>query len=305
MVLIPASNPALFQRCLLAKSEKQLKSALRLDFMISLLVYLTTACLGFFVLVVKPNLNPNLAFPYLVSTLLPEGLKGVALVGILALITSMGDSLLNVAGVALVRDTLKPSFTKKQLSDKAELKLTRWITLFSGFIAILIALSSASSMPQIAAASRFLWVPMLVFPLLAGLLGFAVSKRSFILGATSGFVTTVVWFFFIKKHVGFNGFFVSFLVNGLVFSMNHAYENRHTPRLLWEAPNKSVSFSLLGCWRRILIFVRQLQYYLPTLQNMLRFASTHMDSAKAPYTAFGIFCWLYLYDALLGLAEQS
>lgn len=141
--LIPGRNPTVFQRFLIANNEQQLKTALRYAAFLSLALFLMASCLGFFVLVVNPSLRADLVIPYLINTTLPVGLRGVISVGILAVIFSLADAHLNMAGIVLVRDTLKP-FLKKSLSDKAELRLTRILTVFLGILAVLIALNASS-----------------------------------------------------------------------------------------------------------------------------------------------------------------
>ena len=289
LYLIPGRNPAIFQRFLIAKNEKQLKTALYYAALLSLALFLMISCLGFFVLVVIPELRPDLVIPYLINSTLPIGLKGLVSVGILAIILSMADVHLNVAGISLVRDTLKP-FLKKPLSDKAELQLTRMLTIFLGISAVIMA-RGVSSVFENSIASAFLWVPMVLFPLLAGLMGLTVSKRSFILGATAGFITIVIWFFFIQEHVGFNGFFVAFMANGFVFLLNHALEQRKKIKFPFDIVLSFVR-SIVASWYRILKFLKQNKPCLPTSEYLLRIASKRVYFDDPPYTAFGVFAFI-------------
>ena len=82
--------------------------------------------------------NSEYALFGVINNFLPESLKIMGIIGILALIMSSADSTLHAGGVLFSHDVLTPIFKKFGIKVN-ELTLARIVTLVFGLIAILIS----------------------------------------------------------------------------------------------------------------------------------------------------------------------
>eukprot|EP01037_Dinobryon_pediforme_P015384 gene15384-15525_t len=117
----------------------------------------------------SPNINPNLALPHVIMTVMPVGLKGLAIAGIIAVVMSSADSFLNAAGIAASHDVIKPlrSITEKH----QELIISRFTTLTVGVMGAVFAASTESVLDILLYAYNF-WTPFILVPLVAGIMGY-------------------------------------------------------------------------------------------------------------------------------------
>lgn len=219
---VPFLDPPHTQRLLMAKDVSQIKSTMRVAAAIETPFFVVVGLLGLIAVAINPNYDANLAFPHLVNTILPAGLRGLAIAGLLSVVMSTADSYLNAAGISVVRDTIKP-LIKRDLPDKTELRLAKFVTFLLGALATVIALSFSSIMSIILFTLNF-WGPIIVVPLYAGLLGLKPSERCFYAGATSGIMSFLVWHFFIESHVGVSSLIPSMLANAIGFFVTYAIE---------------------------------------------------------------------------------
>ncbi len=173
--------------------------------------------IGLVALVLKPDLNPNLAIPFVVEGVLPIGMRGLVIAGILAVVMSSADSFLNSASVAFVNDIVKP-LRKEKLSDRTGLLWARLATLITGSLAIIIAIRIQSLLDILLFAYNF-WSPIILVPLAATLLGFKSTPRAFICGAAAGLVGVFGWNHLLGTPGGFDGLLIGVFANFLVFCL--------------------------------------------------------------------------------------
>lgn len=216
---VPFLDPPTTQRLLMAKDKAQIRSTLRWSALIEMPFFLVVGLIGLIAVATNPDYDPNMAFPHLVNTILPVGLKGLAIAGLLSVVMSTADSYLNAAGITLVHDVVKPLW-KGDLEDKDELRFTKWATFLLGSGATLIALSFSSIMSIILFSLNF-WGPIIVVPLYCGLLGIKANRYSFYGGILSGLSVFFVWHFFIESHLGIGSLIPSIVGNGIGFAVIH------------------------------------------------------------------------------------
>ena len=119
--MIPDSAPTVIQRFLMGNSIEQVRGALFKSAAIKVVFILWITGIGFITAVNFPNVDANLALPTLIAEMLPPILKGITVVGILAVIMSTADSVLNSGAILLVNDIIKPflnSCVKKRYISK-------------------------------------------------------------------------------------------------------------------------------------------------------------------------------------------
>lgn len=115
--------------------------------------------------------------PHLIRALLPTGMQWGATAGLLAIVMSAADSYLHAAGITFTHDIIRPLYnTKKHLQ---ELQGAQYATLGIGGVSIVVGLFFKSMLSLIFSAMQFT-EPVLIFPLVAGILGIKADKRAFL-----------------------------------------------------------------------------------------------------------------------------
>jgi len=200
----PLSFPFI-QRMLMAKDNRQLINMYYWGtaFLVVFFLVLTFIGLGMFVL--YPNLESGQVIPYLIQMLPASWLKGIALIGLIAVIMSTADAFLHSAGLLFVHDVVKPIADKQGIKIN-ELKVIRYFTLLVGCISIVVSLM-AKNIFNIAVYGMDLSALIFTIPLIAGIMGLKTDARSFYISS----VTTILSFFFAKFFLP-NLFFIPFTI---------------------------------------------------------------------------------------------
>jgi len=205
--------PPYVQRLLLGKNERAVAKGTLWSGLFSFPFFLMTGMIGLVALTLSPDLNPNLAMPYVVKTALPVGLRGLVVAAIISVVMSSADSVLNSAAVAFTHDVVKP-LRDTQLSAKRELLLARLVTLVMGIGAIFLATNIQSIMDLLIYAYQF-WAPAILIPLIAAVYGYRASTKQFIIAGLLGVVVQVTWNQILSEPFGIEGLVLGVLVNGL------------------------------------------------------------------------------------------
>ena len=187
------SDPTHFQRLLMARDGRQLRQAYLLLATCYPLALAVTTLVGLVGLALYPNLTDVQIVPHLIDTLLPVGLKGVAIAGLLAVVISTGDSYLHTAGLMLTRDVVKPLCEQRKITID-ELKWARYSTFIIGCLAAVFAWCVQGE--SIVAQTFFkvnlfalqLVAPVLMFPLIAGIMGLRTEKSHFYAATVTTFI---------------------------------------------------------------------------------------------------------------------
>ncbi len=171
--------------------------------------------IGLLALVLNPELNPNMALPYVVETVLPIGLRGLVVAGIIAVVMSSADSFLNSASVAFVNDIINP-LRRQPLTPKRGLLFARLATLVTGSISVVFAIRIQSLLDILIYAYNF-WSPIILVPLAATLLGVRAGTAAFCAGAAAGLCGVFIWNQLLDSPGGFDGLLIGVFANLLVF----------------------------------------------------------------------------------------
>jgi SSS family solute:Na+ symporter len=171
--------PPYVQKVLVSKNKVQAKKGTLLSALLSLLVFWLVGMIGIIALCINNNLNPNNALAYVVQTVLPIGIKGLAIAGILAAIMSSADAFLNSAGISLVNDVINKLKINK---SKQSVVQYRNITIALGVFSLLIGASFVSVMDLLLFSYQF-WTPIVVIPLIYILFRKPLTKKSFWFGS--------------------------------------------------------------------------------------------------------------------------
>jgi SSS family solute:Na+ symporter len=219
---IPGLNAGLVQRLLMAKDGNQARKSLICSAIIYIPFYKMVCIIGLLSLVINPKLDPMYAMPDLINNILPTGLKGIAICGMLAIAMSTADSIINVWSILIVHDVIKPIY-KKELSDETQLKLARFFTIVIGIWGCIVA-SKFKTIFNIILLGRFFWKPIVVVGLFAGMAGFRASKKSFYLGIIAGVATVLL-----SPNLNYEAVFRAIVANAIVFFGSHYYYKKFRP----------------------------------------------------------------------------
>jgi SSS family transporter len=136
------------QRLLAAKNERDSKIALLssgvvIFFQFALFLLIGIMLFSFYHY--NPGMTPPAAndklFPTFIVTYLPHGVRGIMIAAILAAAMSNLSSSLNALSSTTVVDFYQP-FLKKKTGDAEQLRVSRWVTVFWGFILTILAILS-------------------------------------------------------------------------------------------------------------------------------------------------------------------
>ena len=179
-----------------------------------------TVLLGLCARVLFPSLaNPDQAFIMLIKTYLPCGIYGIGIIGILSVLMSTSDSMLNSSSIMFVNDVVLPF--KKNCSESYKLKLAHRTAIALGLFAILFA-SQKIGLFESKILQRTLWVPVCVCPLYLALFNRKISFLGFCCSTLVGMVTAFVWIIKLKPILGIDGIFPGLIAN-LCISLGFYY----------------------------------------------------------------------------------
>ena len=215
--------PPYVQRLLIGKNAQETAKGTLWSGLLSFPFFLLIGLIGLMAFVLKPDLDPNLALPYVINTLMPVGLKGLAIAGLMAVLMSSGDCFLNAAAVSMTHDVIKP-LKSGGLTSYQELFCARIVTVIVGGFAALFALSARSALDILLLAYNF-WTPFILVPLVAGIMGIRTKPNAFWWGSAAGISATCLWMLQMGESV-FNGAIAGIAVNLLVYFGIYFWDQR-------------------------------------------------------------------------------
>lgn len=216
-------NPSFIQRLLIVRDQKQAFHSVFFSSMITIPFFFLVVGIGLIALSMKPDLNPNLAFPYLIDSILPVGLKGILIAGLLSAMMSTADSDLNMIGISAVNDIYLP-LTRQKMNGKHEVILARTCTFIFGILSIFIPLYFKNIIDIILFFTEF-WAPTIIIPLTMTMLGKKVSSRAFMTCIISGALSMYLYDYLTDSLYG-AGVVVGILTNFIVFVLSYVNQEQ-------------------------------------------------------------------------------
>jgi len=171
----------LYQRMYACKDEKQAKKAW---FIAGAFEYPVMAFTGVFLgmcgRVIFPEAEAEMALPMLIRDILPVGVTGIVIASYFSAIMSTADSCLMASSGNFVNDIIERYFAK-DISAKTSIRLSMFVTLVIGTLAVIIAAQFKTVLDAILYAYAFM-----VSGLFAPTLGAYFWKRASSAGALAG-----------------------------------------------------------------------------------------------------------------------
>ncbi|MFH7325239.1 sodium:solute symporter [Desulfurivibrio sp. C05AmB] len=209
--------PPYLQRLLIGRSTGHVVRGTLYSGLFSFPFFAVTGLIGLVALALNPEINPNLAMPYVIQQALPPLLQGLVVAAVVAIIMSSADSFLNAAAICFSNDIVKP-LLKTPLSNSREVAMARTVTLAVGIMAVIFALSIESVLDILIYSYNF-WAPIILVPLVMGILGARASRIRFLYGAGAGILMVLVWSYGLDRPWGIDGLVMGVLANLVVFNL--------------------------------------------------------------------------------------
>ncbi|MDP7420607.1 MAG: sodium:solute symporter family protein, partial [bacterium] len=209
--------PPYVQRLFIGKDAHHTARGTLLSGIFSIPFFAITGAIGLVALTISPNLDPNLAMPFVIKTALPIGLRGIVIAGVISIVMSSADSFLNGAATGFINDIVKPVWGNK-LTEQSELLYAKVTNLFVGVLAVVFAIKIRSILDILIYAYNF-WAPIILVPLAAVLLGTRTSKAGFLAGAVGGIGGTLAWNHFLKTTTDIDGLVIGVFCNLALFAL--------------------------------------------------------------------------------------
>jgi solute:Na+ symporter, SSS family len=206
--------PTFIQRALIDKDSSQTTKAIYLKSVLYAIFLIFITINGLIAFILYPEIKPSLALPYLIDHIIPVGVQGVVIAGLLAAVMSTADSDLNITSITLVKDFFKPIFN---LSNQGKMLIVARITnIIIGSLAIFIALRFNSVVDLVIFIAGF-WGPIILVPLIFGLYDITIPKFALIFTCFSGGTSFLLWEYFMAATNNLKSVFVGTLMSFIVF----------------------------------------------------------------------------------------
>ena len=212
-------SPPYIQRLLMAKDQRQARDMyLSGAFFLPLLLVLEML-MGFSSLLIYPSVKSSQIIPNIIGQLVPIGLKGFCVAGLLAVIMSSADSFLGSGGLVVSHNLIKPFFKKIGWSFN-DLRAVRVVTLLMGLLSMVTAFNSVSIANVEFYAVIFLG-PLVTIPLVAGILGLKTDKDIFVTACIFTVVSVIISSLLLTKTNSYLIFPIALGTNLISFFLAH------------------------------------------------------------------------------------
>ncbi len=291
-------SPMGIQRIIMAKNKKQIKKIYMYYSLITAVFYVMITLLGLATLSMNPNMNYNLALPNAIKTILPIGLRGFAIAGMLAVIMSTGDSALNVGSIFFVHNTVNPILKKFNIKINS-LLFIKIASLLIGIGAIYLGYYGKDAL-NLNLYALALFSPLITIPFVCALLGMKGNAYNFFLPAIFAFITFVIVFFILKnKDIAV---LLATFTNIITFFGYHYLKNRKfvfIKRSFEEEMELEDSIS----WDKIKSFFISA---VPTPKNILKYATNTIQRYGSNHVMFGaFFCINYIVPIFMWNYQET
>jgi signal transduction histidine kinase len=274
----PNFPPEIFQRVLIAKNIKQVQKSFYLAFVICLSIISATIFMAILLFYINPNLEPNKIFHFIVENYLYSGIKGLAIVGLIAMIMSTADSNINSSAI-LLTDFFR-SF--KMTSPEFELIIARAFSVILGVIAIILALSKTDLLSIILSTASF-YMPIVNIPLMLAILGFRSTKKAVLIGMGAGFITVISSYFI---DISIDIIIPAMAIN-LIFFMGSHYLLKQEGGWVGIKDKSPLEEIQRDRKKKIDSILKSIQEF-----NLIKFCKSNSPKDDTTYSFFGIFCFV-------------
>lgn len=216
--------PTIIQRALLNKNSSYMTQAIVIKTIVYVFFIVFIALNGLIAFQIASDSSSALALQETINKILPEGIKGIVIIGFLSASMSTADTDLNVASLSVAQDIFKPFFKYSSVNLSFIARVT---TVILGTVSIMISIKF-ESIVDIVLHVAGLWAPTILVPMIATVFGKHISKSGLVIGITSGILSYIAWQFFYGASHMLSAAFVGTIVHLFVFSILYSLQiKRH------------------------------------------------------------------------------
>jgi len=212
---IPALDPAIFHRTLIARTHTQIRQSFYLAALGCFIILIVTSSIAILLYSTSTSLDPQNLTDYIIQNYSHPGIKGLIAIGITAMIMSTADSYINSSVVAFSSDL----FSLCKIKPENELTALRILTLSLGITSLILTFKTEGFIDLLLTAANF-YMPIVTAPLIMLILGFQSTQKSVLIGMAAGIFTVLTWKLFVTVDV--DSVVPGFIMN-LVFFMGSHY----------------------------------------------------------------------------------
>ncbi len=205
-------SPSFIQKILFNRNEIEVKKAIITKSIIYVCFITIITINGLVVFILHKEHGSALTISYFIS-MIPIGIKGLIIIGLLAATMSTADNDLNTATSSIVNDVIKPLMNIK--NPNTLLLAAQVITVIVGCLSIYLAMNFNNNILELVIFISGFWAPMILVPLIASFYNISISHKEFIYCAIFGIFSFTLWELFIQCPI--KGVFIGTLVNLICF----------------------------------------------------------------------------------------
>lgn len=191
--ILPAMDPSLFQRILMAKDTRQASKAFATASIACVTIIIFSAWLAILARATGKDLEPDNIINYILQNYSYKGLIGLTAAGIAAMVMSTVDSYINTSAILFSEDICKTFGIKL----KNELVIVKVFAVLVGIIGVFIALFSNNLFDITLFIANF-YVPIVTAPLTLAIFGFRSTPKSALIGIFGGISAVLIWRSFLQ-----------------------------------------------------------------------------------------------------------
>ncbi|NRB10317.1 MAG: ATP-binding protein [Rickettsiaceae bacterium] len=213
---VPGIRCSMFQRILMSKDTKQVRTAFLIGACVVTMLILFTSLIGILIFADNPNLSKNDLIPHIIDDYFAPGIRGILVLAILAMVMSTADSSLNAGAVLVTHDIFKPLNS----GFKNELLTSKIFSFILGFIAVILTLSSDSILELVLLTENF-YMPVVTAPLTLAIFGFRTNKKVILIAIATAIAFVIYWRTFIQPITEIDSLIPGVLANLLTILFLH------------------------------------------------------------------------------------
>ena len=180
-------DPNFYQRCFAAKNQKVARNGIIISTIVWFFFDICTTLGGMYAKAVIPEASSSQAYLTYAVQILPSGLRGFVLAGILATVASTFDSYVFLAGTTLTHDILPRKWHQSKL-------VHHLCVVFVAIIAIFLALSFEGNIKNVWKTLGSYSSACLLFPMVLGhLIPGKIRDADFLLSCIGSAIATTYW----------------------------------------------------------------------------------------------------------------
>ncbi|MCP3660117.1 MAG: sodium:solute symporter family protein, partial [Bacteroidetes bacterium] len=278
-------NPAMMQRNFMTSNAKKLRNQYFTLSVLVIVMGILFTLIGLSMAVLYPDINRKVVIFHAINNLnLSSIIRSIIISGFIAVIMSTADSCLHSTSLCVYRDILDPFFKFK----KKQLIAIKLITILVTILTILAALFfiNTSYFRNIHFFAALIVLPILHFPLIAGILGLKTDIKSLIAGSIAAILT--LCFSYNKfPNLKVIPIILSILSNMLAYMISHILQNKG---IAWvkRAENKKEETKLwIPSPQKILDSIIN---SIPTPRKIYEYSRFQVMKNGSQNIIFGIYC---------------